>query len=195
MITEQKRKEIETALLQQVEIDGTFHIDDQGLVHVSGDVLPKKGNKMHEQLDVQFGVVSGDCFMNGMGLHTLQGAPARVGGYFMCYRNKLKSLVGAPSWVGGDFMCHENPLTSLEGMPGHIGERLVIDWDPKMPLLRCLTAQEIQIERPVYVTPKILDDIKTCTKILNQYAGQGRPGMLKAAVELIRAGYPLAAKL
>ena len=214
MITEQKRKEIETALLQQVEIDGTYHIDDQGLVHVTGTIRQKKkpdvtrfgwakknknikkfNNSLYDQLDVQFGVVSGHCYMGGMGLRTLQGAPERVGGDFFCNDNKLKSLVGAPQWVGGDFRCYNNILTSLEGMPSHIGGRLIMNWDPEMPLLRCLTAQRIDIIKPNYVTPKILDDIRTCDKILNQYAGQGRPGMLKAAVELIRAGYPLAAKL
>ena len=45
----------------------------------------------------------------------------RVGGFFDCGHNHLKSLKGCPNFVNGSFICSFNQLTTLEGGPTKVG--------------------------------------------------------------------------
>ena len=102
-----------------------------------------------------------------------------MGGHFQCSANNLTSLVGAPLSVGGGFDCQDNPLISLEGAPLKLKGTFACDYSHNLPLLRLLNYKKIIIQNG----PEQL------IKIIKPYLGQGKPGAIKAAVELIRAGY------
>jgi hypothetical protein len=191
-------KHIQSRLKADFKIAGTHHIDPvTGVVDVTGDVTltTKVG-----QLPVIFGEVhghffcsnnsltslqgapphvGGDFFCYNNSLTSLQGAPPHVGGDFFCYNNSLTSLVGAPPHVGGGFFCYNNSLTSLVGAPHHVGGEFLLTYASDLPLLRLLTYADVLI----YKAPESVKEI------LKRYKGQGKPGAIKAAAELIKAGY------
>ncbi len=112
---------------------------------------------------------------------SLQGAPEKVGGSFSCWNNKLTSLEHGPKWVGSDYACHKNPLTSLSGFPQHVADVVRVSYNKNLPLLRLLGVTHRRI---------LVDNApKAVIKILQAYVGQGKPGAIKAAVELVKAGY------
>jgi hypothetical protein len=185
-------------LTKHFEITGKHQIDPvTGMVHVQGDV---RLTRQVTQLPVSFAEVSGkfSCNYNRLtslqgapphvggnfwcennSLTSLQGAPLHVGGSFGCENNSLTSLQGAPDHVGGDFYCRNNSLTSLQGAPDHVGGKFYLTYASDLPLLRLVTYAQVH----VYDAPLAVD------LILNKYAGEGKPGAIKAAGELIRAGY------
>jgi hypothetical protein len=75
------------------------------------------------KLPVKFKEVSGDFWLSGNNLTSLEGSPERVGGYLICSNNNLTSLEGSPKWIGGDFWCNNNNIYTFEGIPDytHIG--------------------------------------------------------------------------
>ena len=176
---------------------GPIKIDPStGVVDVIGDVDLKRKTT---HLPVKFGTVSGGfycsrnklvslegsprqvaggfyCFENR--LESLEGAPDRVEGRFNCSHNQLTSLVGAPTYVGGTLYCVDNPLTNLIGVPEHVGG-FWCTYSKSLPVLRLIA----------YPYMKLLGAPSEIEEIINKYSGQGKPGALKAAVELIRAGY------
>jgi hypothetical protein len=113
---------------------------------------------------------------------SLAHAPSRVEGYFNCAKNQLTNLTHAPEWVQDNFTCHQNPLTSLTGIPVHVGSAMWLTYNAQLPLLRTLVAQEVQFMN-------ITHDSGNVAYILNKYMGQGKPGAIKCAAELIKAGY------
>ena len=118
-----------------------------------------------------------DCYDNQ--LTSLEGAPDHVGGNFYCAINQLTSVEGAPDHVGGSFYCYDNQLTSLAGAPDHVDGMFICTYSKSLPVLRLILYPSVDI----WGAPPQLKDI------INKYSGQGKPGALKAAVELIRAGY------
>lgn len=115
-------------------------------------------------------------------LTSLAHAPRRVQGYFNCARNQLTDLTHAPEWVQDNFSCYENPLTSLTGMPAHVGKAIWLTYDAQLPLLRTLVAEEVQFMNITPESDQVAD-------ILNKYMGSGKPGAIRAAAELIKAGF------
>ena len=190
--------EIRTKLGKHFIIKGTFYIDPQtGRADVNGGVeLITPMAKM----PVQFGHVSGKFSCSESGLESLEGCPQTVVNSFSCSKNRLTTLVGGPSTVGGGFWCANNYLSSLEGAPDYVVGILQCDgnplkslnglpsvlkggiwleYSPTLPLLRLLDLTGFMIS----YSPDAVKDI------LNKYKGQGKPGALKAAAELVRAGY------
>jgi hypothetical protein len=189
---------IKQILRDQFDIFGTVHVDPEtGVVDVEGSVGTLR--VMHK-LPVQFGHVTArfgcsesrletlvgaphtvgkefTCSKNR--LTSLEGAPKSVGGGFWCAHNQLTNLAGAPDHVGGSLQCNSNPLKSLDGMPAILKGQIWLDYDVHLPLLRLL-------DTTAFVLSYAPDPVKA---ILNKYTGQGKPGALKAAGELIRAGY------
>jgi hypothetical protein len=194
--------QVEKILKQYFKISGKVSIGPDLVVDVQGDVRLKRNIN---QLPVQFGHVSGSFYcvshrltslqgaphhvgthfscINNM-LTSLQGAPGHVGGNFDCQHNKLTSLQGAPAHVGGDFDCSyntltSNMLTSLEGAPDHVGGDFLCTYGAHIPLLRLIMYDRVIFwEAPEQVA-----------EIIDKYAGEDKPGALKAAAELVRAGY------
>lgn len=197
-------KEIRELLKYHFDIKGDVQIDDAGHVHVQGDVQLKRLTPLPEpKLPVKFGQVSGKFSFSGHNVDTLAGCPHHVGHIFDCSSTNVKSLVGAPEHVGGnvlvtycdlknfvggprhvggDYYGRRNPLTSLEGLPDHIPGELDFEWFPNLPVLRSLVALHVEV-RQAY------DYVEPVEDILNKYTQQGKAGAIKAAAELIRAGF------
>jgi len=190
-------QQIRLTLNEYFEMDSDIRIDPEtGVVDVQGVVFLRKSTP---QLPVQFGRTH-FFFCEGNGLTTLKGAPIHVDYNFWCQDNNLTSLSHAPQFVGGDFRCNNNlledlqgapdhvasinclrnPLKSLMGMPNNIKHGVFLDYHAQLPLLRCLQARSVDLRQSP--DPKI-------TQILNKYVGKGKPGALKAAAELLKAGY------
>jgi hypothetical protein len=119
-------------------------------------------------------------------LNTLEGAPLRSDGDFMCYRNKLKNLIGLPETMTGQTLdCTDNPLDSLIGLPLGL-KSLEMSYSPTLPLMRTLTAEQV-----------VFDDYQKWNQgeqveaVLNRYAGLGKRGMMKCASELLTLGAKL----
>lgn len=117
------------------------------------------------------------------GLTSLEGAPETIDGWFDCARNQLTTLDHAPKQVTDLFDCGSNPLVSMQGAPTTMGS-IELTYDEHLPLLRCLHAQlGINfIEGDTYPPREIQN-------LLERYMGSDRAGMLKCAVQMIRAGY------
>lgn len=192
-------KLIKQLLKKHFRTEGVVTIDDQGLVNVMGSVGIKVKNL--PQLPVRFGKVEGHFFCEECDLESLTGAPHWVGGDFWAQYNNLQSLEGgpthvgnnfhvfsnkltnllhAPTHVGGDFLCYYNRLYSLQGFPEHGVKKFSFTYTPHIPLLRCLTAQSVSLG---YDAPKQVQ------LIVDAHQGQGKAGAIKAAAELIKAGY------
>jgi hypothetical protein len=105
-------------LKENCEITGTYSINENECVNVSGNV---KIIKKITKILIKFRIVSGhfNCCCNQ--LTSLEGGPIEVGGYFSCFSNQLTSLKGGPIKVGSVFNCSYNQLTSLEGAPQKVG--------------------------------------------------------------------------
>ena len=164
-------------------IQGPYQIDpDTGEVHVQGRV---QLTKSMDQIPIQFATVSGDFQCVGKSLTTLKGAPREVGRHFQCSYNNLKDLKYAPHTVGAGFFCQQNPLVSLEGAPESIQGPFVCDYSPHLPLLRTLNSKG-----PITLLSALWEGSpQQVVQILNRNVGAGKPGAIKAAAELIRAGF------
>jgi hypothetical protein len=145
---------------------------------VHGDVYPSNLFKT-KQLPVQFGEVGGHFICSGMGLKTLVGAPHRCEGDFDCTHNSLTNLMHAPSYVDRGFWCVHNPLTSLEGIPEHVGGSVWCMPSPQLPLLRLCMYAHVDFDGWGI----------SLRNIMQKYVGTGKPGAIKCAAELVRAGY------
>lgn len=201
--------DIETRLKKRFQITGTYKIDPvTGVVDVTGDV---KLLRQVKQLGVTFGKVSGDFGCSDKMLETLVGSPKKVGKRYYCSGNLLTSLLGAPEHVGKEFYCSYNQLTSLahgpqfvgkeyhcggnhqltslEGAPETFKDVFSVTWNPKLPLLRSLVAKEIDLRGDLSFTKAKYAKMFLVRDILNKYAGEGKPGAIKAAAELIKAGF------
>lgn len=141
-----------------------------------------------------------DCSTNQ--LTSLEHAPTHVGKMFRCSdnqitslthvpahvtslncaKNKLTNLLHAPHTVDLDISCYGNPLVSLEGAPTQVGRTWWLTYDAHLPLLRTLSGQQIEFMNMTH-------DSGNVAHILNKYMGQGKVGAIKAAAELIKAGY------
>lgn len=132
-------------------------------------------------------------------------APNQVGGSFYAYHcNNLKSLHGAPRWVGGNMLVYACALTSLAGAPhmvkgifdasqnplenyDHVPEgcsSVSLSYNKQAPILRLLRYPEVHFKFDHVTEPHHI-----VNEIMHKYAGQGRAGAIKAAGELIKAGY------
>ncbi len=115
-------------------------------------------------------------------LTSLEHAPSYVPGTFNCANNLLIDLQHAPHSVRLDMSCYGNPLTSLEGAPEQVVRTWWITYDAQLPLLRTLSAQEIQFFNMTEKSQQV-------AAILNKYMGQGKAGAIRAAAELAKAGF------
>ena len=89
-----------------------YTINDDLTVDVAGDVY--LGNSGLATIPIQFGKVGGWFYCYNNQLKSLVGCPREVGGYFSCYHNKLTSLVGCPNVIRGEFYCDDNLKEDIE---------------------------------------------------------------------------------
>lgn len=167
-------------------VKGSYKVNDDLSVDVEGDVHLNI-TPPHGIIPVKFGVVTGGFDVVSCGLTSLQNAPHTVNGFFMCSHNKLTNLVHGPKVVSDIYVIGKNPLRSLEGFPDTASPTYVsMRYMPKLPvpMLRLLVCEEIDVwsepnDKPGY----------QIQEILRPYAGKGKQGAIKCAVELVKAGF------
>lgn len=178
---------IRTKLDKYFHYWGNVAVDAEGIVHVQGDVIAT--DQIPEHMPVQFGQVTGDFKMASpiqTQLTSLVGCPHTVMGSFRCVAPKLKTLEGAPKSVGKKCVIASDNLMSLDHLPEY-GDTLLLRYTPHLPLLRLVEHPRVLWSySPQYGG---MEQGMTATHIIHKYTGQGKAGALKAAGELIRAGY------
>lgn len=195
---------IQKLLTNFFKYTGDVEIQEDGSVNISGDVTmihaPTNG-----QIPIKFGIVDGDFRAENKRLTSLRNAPDSCHNLYVSNNritsldycpvylntlnvetNRLTSFEHAPDQVHTIF-AFGNPLTSLEGLPEseyHIN----ITYREQLPLLRLVDADSVHIGRPEggYARLKPFEPVNS---IINKYLGQGKAGALKAAAELIKAGF------
>ena len=154
------KDKIEKVLNQYFHVFGSASINNDGVVDIQGDIETRDNGPINK-FPLKFDNISG---------------------YFYCSHNDLTSLEGSPNRVGESFSCTNNPLVSLKGMPEYIGGKIRISYSPKLPLLRLLIPKrgvEFPTPRDNYVY------VQKIQKVLNQFAGQGKAGVLKCSHALL----------
>ena len=200
------------------EFERSFHTVQLMRVWVDDDI-PAVNVKAHEiilrvkkRIPIQMGRVLGKFSCHSCELETLEHAPILVTDSFSCYDNLLESLVGGPQSVGsasmggGTYSCHGNFLKNFEGAPQHFSgyfvgtkqlgtglqsvdglptqARLVdITYQPDLPMLKLINQPRVTVRTAI--TGDVMYDL---SDIIN-YAGEGKAGALKAAVQMVKAGY------
>lgn len=198
-------KQVKKLLKELFDVHGAVTVRDSGIVDVAGTVTLKKDVLLpNNRLPIKFGAVGGsfefnsypnlatlegcpywvghtfDCALTGVG--SLVGAPQKVGGEVDVRFCELKNFVGGPQQVGHNYWGRRNPITSLEGLPDLIPGELDFELTPGLHILRSLVAEKVDTMHSAHSVEAVND-------ILNKYVGQGKAGALKAAGELIKAGY------
>lgn len=101
----------------------------------------------------------------------------------MAFKCQLTSLQGAPRVIKGGFDVGENPLENYDHLP-EVCASLIVPYIKHAPILRLLVYPEVQFRFNPAQEP-----YSSVKEIMHKYAGQGKPGAIRAAAELIRAGY------
>ena len=169
--------------------------------------------KFKKAIPFKMGLITGHYYCDKCDLESLHNAPHTVMGNFICSSNYLKSLEGGPTSVGssqhngGLYSCAVNFMHNFEGAPtdfsGHFlgteqlgtgltsvdgipinSSKVTISAQPKLPLLKLTQYSQVELRYP-----HLGGVNKKLTEILKPYAGTGKPGALKAAAEMIRAGF------
>jgi hypothetical protein len=208
MISDKKRKQIESQVRKYWRTVGNWWVDDEGLVQVKGMFRSLEKPVPDGELPVQFGEVVGDLNLGNMGLITLKGAPKKVTGWLYVSSNpltnlqhapdhvhylvmfdmkNLQDLTGAPTHINTLSVTHAPKLTSLKGLnetPHSVKKIELFDCDPNLPLLRTLVADSVYIGspyKPLFQLNHILNDYR--------WIGKGKSHMLLCSNELKQAGY------
>jgi hypothetical protein len=203
-------KQVKKLLKELFLVYGKVKVLPTGVVNVDGSVELESGVKLPDnRLPIKFGHVTGsfafnsysnlatlvgspdwvgqtfDCALTHVG--SLQGGPQRVDGEMDVRYCELKNFVGGPQQVGRNYWGRRNQITSLEGLPDHIPGELDFELTPGLPILRSVAAEKVDAMQGVMAINAVND-------IMNKYAGKGKAGALKAAAELIKAGFKEHAK-
>jgi len=175
-------------LKSDFQINGTWNLNAQGLVDVTGDV---RTSWMHQgRLTVKFGHVSGTFQCMDSNLYSLAGAPQKVTGSFSCKKNNLTSLQGGPVEVGGRYYVSRNHLTSLAGAPHSVGQFIEITYYPDTPLLKLFNYHKVVFDNdsrpPVPRVPTIWRELFD-SAFHPELQGGGKASMIKAVAILSKA--------
>lgn len=213
MVTEQEKtrliaefeRSFHTVQLMRVWVDDETHA-----VNVKAHEILLKVKK---RIPIKMGRVQGKFSCHSCELETLENAPILVTDSFSCYDNLLESLAGGPQSVGsqsmggGTYSCHGNFLKNFEGAPQHFSgyfvgtkqlgtglqsvdglptqARLVdITYQSNLPMLKLINQKRVNVRSAI-----IGDVMYDLTDIIADHAGEGKAGALKAAVQMVKAGY------
>ena len=169
-------------LKRLAKVSGSVSVDDQGLISCTGDVIYKDTS----YVPLKFDRVMGDFDCSFSDMDSLLGVPTYVGGNFYCSQNRLKSLHHSPKHVGASFICCGNAIIDLTGAPDFVGSVFHLPYTPAQNLLRLCTYNSV-----LWCKGNVPEPVE---QIIKKYLGQGKAGAIKAAAELIKAGYPQHAK-
>jgi hypothetical protein len=171
---------------------------DQGIhVHEATGVVDIKGSvtlrdpllKLYSPLPIKFGHVSGNfnISLNAQyHLFNLENFPHTVEGNFRVQAPRMTSLQGAPRHVGGVCAILSKSLMSLEHLPKTYA-RMRLEYTPHLPLLRLVDEQVVYWNYSPEYGGMLRGTV--ATSIIERHRGEGKTGALKAAAELIRAGF------
>jgi hypothetical protein len=140
-------------------------VNDQGLVDVlklpdSRNTVVYMRNQKLTELPVTFGRVEGNLDASRQNIKTLKNFPQVITGNLYTEDNRnLRQF----------YDCN---IQEIQGV-------WYTDYKESQHLLKMLVARKIQLT----------DAPKEVTQIMNVHAGKGRTGMLRATVELIKAGF------
>jgi hypothetical protein len=163
----------------------SMKVNEEGVWQITGHV------RLHRFVPdgvcpIKFDKVVGSFIANQYGLVTCKNLPHTVGGNLLLMGNELKDLTHCSDYVGGVLDLERNPLVSLEGLPSHVGHRVQITYTHQLPLLRLLSIKNNPV---VGSAVHLLGGPPKVKHILKDYQGMGKPGAIKAAAELIKAGF------
>lgn len=198
------KQKVEKLLFEYFVCRGSVEYQSDGSVNVGGNVILSK-KPPRGLIPVKFGVVDGTFRADNKGLVSLFNSPDSCNNMFVI-GNKLTSLEHVPvrldtlnvennkltNFVHGPeqldtIIATDNPLTSLEGLPDS-DYHISISYSEHLPLLRLVNSVHASINMPE--TGRTFSvRYEPVHTIINKYTGQGKPGALKAAAELIKAGY------
>lgn len=180
-------KKIERELNRLFRIKGHHRIDPRsGIIHIQGDIAARD-NMPGDHLPLQFGTVTGnfDLFTQN-NLKDLQGSPHTVGGEFFVVGYQITNLTGAPRHVTHRCVLRSYSLKSLEHLPESCS-LLRLDITPELPLLRLTSVNyRIILGYAMELTEEQSLKMDKAAFIMKKYAGTGKAGALKAALELYR---------
>jgi len=133
-----------------------------GKIDVVGDVWSRFIYIEDEKIVYPFGKINGGFSVSGLPLHTLEGAPKYVGGFFDCSScRNLTTLKGAPRHVEGHFDCSNCiNLTSLEGAPEYVGDNFYCAYCPNLTSLKGLKV----VKGKIYVRGTPIKDFSGFSK-------------------------------
>lgn len=158
-------------------------------------------------IPVKLGTITGDLDVAKMQLTSLNNCAHTVKGRFWCEDNQLTTLKGGPRRVSDAYVCSDNLLSSLEGIGtceeiiinssqprsvqalkdlSHLppkADSVEVSYNKQLPLLRLLSYNMFNVTKP----PHSLEH--PVQEILEEYANQGKAGVIKCAAALIKAGY------
>lgn len=201
-------KELKQLVDANFQINGTMKINSNGSVDVDGDV-ECKDNFESGEMPVTFGVVTGTFNVAYGGLSSFKGCPHTVGGDFISQLNHNNTLDGVPAKVGGYFHISFNsvPIVSINSLPQSIGHArsfgepvVTVPWNENLGILRLIT-NDISYKSSNSRPPLELEHSpKEVFDILVKYLGKPTPEARRAAavqcsMELIKAGYKNSARL
>jgi hypothetical protein len=107
------------------------------------------------------------------------------GGSYACSHNFLKNFEGAPTQFTGYFVGvgqMGEGITSVSGLPPD-ARQVDITYQKQLPMLKLLK------QKSVHVRQSLTANLHPITEIIEKYAGEGKPGAIRAAAEMIKAGY------
>ena len=196
--------QVRDILDRDFKIEGYIEIQSDMSVNVQGDVRMYRPSP-NGIIPIKFGVVDGDfqarnqrlttllnvpdschnLYVNGNQLTSLEYCPVYLNQLTISY-NRITNFEHAPERV--DLIkAFGNPFTSLVGFPDEV-EQVDIMYDANLPMLRLLNAKSIHVGSPGGGYNH-LQPFQPVHDILNRYAGEGKQGAIKAAAELVKAGY------
>lgn len=183
-----------------VKVSGTWKWDEQHrVINVQGDVKIKFSFQDFNGVWIpyEFGEVSGDFDCHSKLLTSLYNAPRKVGGSFHASYNPIDSLEDGPKWVGGSYnVASCNQLVNVQDVAAHVGGTFHVNYTPRMHMLKpFIASQRIELHKPNFVNDEIAEGMETTQALFDKYAGQGKPGAIRLAGELIKAGYPDMARM
>lgn len=172
------------------DVTGAWHQDP-----ATGEIVVTKGwcimKKPADQMPYKFQSVSSTLNLAAGHLKSLEGCPQKVPGDFALGSYKGENFVGGPAIVKGNYTLSANPyLESLDGLASEIGEKLVLRYDPRLPLLRALVAKKgIGMYAPEDGSSQMVAQLHKVEKILNKYKGQGTMAIFDCQKDLEDAGF------
>jgi hypothetical protein len=156
-----------------------YDINKDGTVDAKENLELSRKNKI-KKLPVTFKSLPKGLKVFGNTLESFEGFPDEVRGILMLASNKFTSLNGMPKYVF-DLSIWNNPLTSLDGLEKSHVRFLRIDWNPDLPLLKCifhcerldLPNEKGQARKACSIINEINIDLKNKREdILTQYMGK-----------------------